>query len=384
MPEFFEFQLGPRVVYQAHLVDELGSEVARLGGARALMITDHSVVHAGMAQRVQTGLAEVVEVVGVFSDVPTHSSVATVEQGAALARETGADLLITVGGGSPLNTAKAIRMLLAGGGQLRDYHTADLPNRSPVPLVAIPTTAGTGSEVAPFATIRDEVQHRNLTFASPFLAPDLAVLDPTMTRTLPKHVTAATGMDALTHAIEAFVSTRANVISDSLALQAIDMISNNLRAAVHTGDDMEARGQMLLASCMAGMAFSSALLGIVHAMSHTIGGQFDVHHGTANAILLPHGMRFNSVVVPNRYSRIARALGVNAGGRAEEHVIEDGIAAVTALAADCGLPTRLRDVGVPEDAVPAIADGTLTDSAIITNPRVATVDEVGQILRAAW
>jgi alcohol dehydrogenase class IV len=162
------------------------------------------------------------------------------------------------------------------------------------------------------------------------------------------------------------------------------MISNHLRAAVYTNDDLDARGQMLLASCMAGMAYSSALLGIVHAMAHTIGGRFDVHHGTVDAILLPHGMRFNSVVVPNRYSRIARALGVNAGGRAEEHVIEDGAAAVAALAADCGLPTRLRDVGVPEDALPALADDTLSDSAMATNPRAATLDEVCEILRTAW
>src|SRR6185503_18259218 len=154
--------------------------------------------------------------------------------------------------------------------------------------------------------------------------------DPEMTRTLPPRLTAATGMDALTHAIESFVGSNANLISDSLALQAIDIISNHLRTATHNGEDLEARGQMLVASCIAGIAFSSGggSLGIVHALAHAVGGAFEVHHGTANSILLPHGMQFNSVAVPNRFSRIARALGVNAGGRAEEDVIADGVEAV--------------------------------------------------------
>lgn len=384
MPEFFAFHLGPRIVYQEHVVGEVGPEIDRLGGGHALIITDQNVLNAGMVQRVQASLQEVVDVAGVFSDVPARSSVAAVEQGAAYARDVQAGLLVAVGGGSVINTAKAMRILLAEGGQLRDYEGVDLRRRQFMPLVAVPTTAGTGSEVLPFAVIRDAAQQRTMTFANPCLAPDLAILDPTMTRTLPQHLTAATGIDALAHAIEAFVSTEANLISDSLALQAIDTISNNLRAATYSGNDMEARGLMLIASCMAGMAFSSAQVGIANAIAHTISAHFGVHHGTAKAMVLPYCMRFNSVVVPNRSARIARAMGVNAGGRAEEHVIEDGVVAVAALASDCGLPTRLRDVGVPEDALVAIAEGTLADRAVRTNPRPATVDEVLELLRAAW
>jgi alcohol dehydrogenase len=219
-----------------------------------------------------------------------------------------------------------------------------------------------------------------------FLAPNLAVLDPKLTISLPPDLTSATGMDALTHAIEAFVGTNANPVSDSLALQAIDMISNNLRGATYSGGDLEARSQMLIASCIAGIAFSSGggSLGVVHALSHAVGGAFDVHHGTANAILLPHGMRFNSTAMVNRFARIARAMGVNAGGRAEEDVIVDGIEAVRSLAADCLLPTRLRDVGVPEDALPALAEAAIGDAAIFTNPRpISAADALG-LLRAAW
>jgi alcohol dehydrogenase class IV len=384
MIEFFEFYLRPRVLYKAGLVRELANEIGRLGARRALIVADAGVARSGLLDAVRTGLGDEIEVAGVYSDVPANSSVRAVEHGAEYARSVGADLLIAVGGGSPIDTAKCMRILITEGGRLLDYQGYNLLERPLIPMVAIPTTSGTGSEVTPFAVILDEDAHVKMTYASPFLAPDLALLDPEMTRTLPPRLTAATGMDALTHAIEAFVSTEANPLSDAMALQAIDMIANHLRAATHTGEDMEARGQMLVASCIAGMAFTSGFLGIVHAMAHAVGGVFEVHHGTANAILLPHGMRFNALVAPHRMARVARSLGVNVGGRSQEDVIEDGIAAVLALSNDCGLPPRLRDVGVTEEALPGIAEVALTDAAIYTNPRQAGPEDVLEILRAAW
>jgi alcohol dehydrogenase len=253
-------------------------------------------------------------------------------------------------------------------------------------MVAIPTTAGTGSEVTDWAVIRDEDAHLKLSFSSTYLAPDLAILDPELTRTLPRELTAATGMDALVHAIEAFVGANANPISDSLALQAIDMISNSLRDATYVSDDLDARGQMLIAACIAGIAYSSggSSLGIVHALAHAVGGMFDIHHGLANSIILPHGMVFNSAAVPNRFSRIARAMGVNSGGRPEDDVIADGIEAVCVLAADIGLPNRLRDVGVPEEILPALAEAALGDAAMLTNPRPATLEDILAVAQAAW
>ena len=361
MVDSFEFHLRPRVLYKAGLVAQVGQEVIHLGSQRALIVADVGVASAGLLGRVQAGLSSDVEVVGVFAEVPPNSSVAVVEQGAAYARAQGADLLVAVGGGSPIDTAKAMRILLTEGGRLHDHQGYNRLSRPLLPMVAIPTTAGTGSEVAAWAVIRDELAQLNLSFASGFLAPDLAILDPEMTRTLPPRMTAATGMDALVHAIESFAGANANPITDSLALQAIDMISNSLRDATHSGDDLEARGQMLIASCIAGIAFSSGggNFGIIQGLSHALAGAFEVHHGTANSIILPYGMEFNSVAVPNRFSRIARAMGVNSGGRSEEDVIADGIDAVRVLAADCGLPARLRDVGVPEAALPALADAAL-------------------------
>jgi alcohol dehydrogenase len=388
MIEFFEYQLRTRLLFKSGLVREMADEIGQLGVRRVMIVADPGVVAAGLAERVAESVRAVSEVAAIFSEVPSDSSVATVEHGTAVAREAGADAIIAVGGGSALDTAKGIRILLTEGGTLYDYQGANLLNRPLTPMIAIPTTAGTGSEVTPVAVIKDEASQTKLFFYSPFIAPDMAVLDPEMTRTLPPRLTAATGMDALSHAIETFVGIGANPITDSLALQAIDMISNNLRAAVHSGDDLEARGQMLVAAAIAGIAFSTTgvgvNVGIVHAVSHTVGALHHVHHGTANSIVLPHGMRFNSAVVPNRYVRIARAMGVNAGGRPEGEVIEDGIAAVEQLALDCGLPARLRDVGVPEDALPAVADGTLMDGTMLSNPRPAEFEDALAVVRACW
>src|SRR5262245_17290265 len=386
MIDFFEFQLRPRVLYKPGLVDEIGQELSQFGARRALIVADEGVKRAGLLERVVAGLKGEVEIAGMFADVPPNSSIAIVEQGAEFARAQGADLLVAVGGGSPIDTAKAMRILMTHSGRLYDYQGYDVLTQPLIPMVAIPTTAGTGSEVTTWAIIRDQTARLKLSFVSPFLAPDLAILDPELTLTLPPHLTAATGMDALVHAIESFVGANANPISDSLALQAIDMISNSLRDATYEGDDLEPRGQMLVAACIAGIAFSSgrSSLGLVHALSHAVGGAFNVHHGTANAIILPHGMAFNSIAVPNRFARIARAMGVNSGGRPEEDVIADGIEAVRVLAADCGLPTRLRDVGVPEDALPAVAEAALRDTAVSTNPRPMAYDDVLEVARAAW
>ncbi|MDZ4720252.1 MAG: iron-containing alcohol dehydrogenase [Roseiflexaceae bacterium] len=386
MNSFFEFALRPRILYKPGLVREMSNEISGLNVQRAFIVADAGVERAGLLDTVRAGLGSSVELCGVYSDVPANSSVAAVEHGAALAREAGADLIIAVGGGSPIDTAKAIRILLTEGGNLLDYQGYNLLTRPLTPMIAIPTTAGTGSEVTAWAVIRDEANDLKIAFSSPFLGPDMAILDPELTLSLPPRLTAATGMDALTHAIESFVGLNANPITDTLGLQAIDMISNNLRAATHTGNDIEARGQMLIASCIAGIAFSGGggSLGVVHALAHTIGGLYQVHHGTANAILLPYGMRFNMDTVPNRFSRIARAMGVNAGGRAEDEVIEDGIAAVEALLIDCNLPLRLRDVGVPRDNFEGMAETALGDPAIYTNPRTVTVLDALALLDLAW
>jgi len=382
MQEFFEYSLGARVLYKAGLSRELGQVFAGLG-ARAFVITDKGVGAAGLLDPILAGLGSV-ELAGVYDDVPANSSVRVVMEAAAAAREVGADILVAVGGGSPIDTAKGARIVLTNGGDLLDYQGYNVVEAPLAPMVAIPTTAGTGSEVTPFAVVRDEEQDLKLSFVSRFLVPDLAVLDPELTSTLPPRLTAATGMDALSHAVETFVSTENNPFSDSMAMYAIDMIATHLRDAVHNGADMDARGQMLLASTMAGIACANSYFGVIHALSHAVGGKYAVHHGTLNAIFMPHGMRFNSAVVPERYVRIARAMGVNAGGRSDREVIDDGINAVSTLAADCGLPAALSEVGVPEEGLEELAAIALVDGAIFNNPRIASEEELLELLRAAY
>lgn len=263
MLDFFSFQVRPRVLFRAGALAQLGAELERLGARRALIVADRGVADAGLVEQVQANIAGAA---GAFYDVPAGGSVAAVMQGTAAAHD--ADVLVAVGGGSAIDTAKAIRLVLAEGGALRDHHGAPRLSHPLLPLVAIPTTAGSGSEVSAWALIRDDAAREKLSFAHPALAPDLAILDPQLLRSLPPQLTAATGMQALAHAIEALAGSDANPISDILALQAIDMISNNLRDATYDGDDMGARGALLIAACIAGMAFSSS------------GG---VHHAEAGA-----------------------------------------------------------------------------------------------------
>jgi alcohol dehydrogenase class IV len=384
MLEFFEFALNARIAYKTGMAREIDSEIQRLGGSKVMIVADKGVVQAGLLRPIMAGLDGAVEVVGVFDEVPANSSVAVVERAAALAGECGADMLVAVGGGSPIDTAKCMRILMKYGGELLDYQGYNILEEALVPMLAIPTTAGTGSEVTNWAVILDEEQDLKIAFSSPFLVPEVAVLDPEMTRTLPPRITAATGLDALTHAIESYVSSDSNPLSDALALYAIESIQRHLRTAVKNGADMEARSAMLIASCMAGVAFNNGFVGAVHALAHTIGGKYHVHHGTANAIFLPHVMHFNREARADHFVRIAAAMGVKVAEMSRDSAIDAGIEAVRSLMEDCGLPMRLRDVDVPEDSLAEIAEISLTDTAIFTNPRPATEEDLLEIVKNAY
>lgn len=384
MQEFFEFGLGGRVQYKAGLARELGQLAQELEAQRAFLIADKGVIAAGLLEPILAGLEGFAEVVGIYDNVPPNSSLATVVEASTMARAAEATLLVAVGGGSPIDTAKGVRILLTLGGSIPQYEGYNTITQPLVPLIAVPTTAGTGSEVTVVAVIKDETEDRKISLASRYLVPDIAVLDPELTLTLPPRLTAATGMDALSHAIEAYVSTENNPFSDSLGLAAIEIIGNHLRDAVHEGHNLEARSQMLIASCMAGIACSNSWFGVIHAIAHAVGANYPVHHGTLISIILPYGMQFNAPIAPERYVRIARAMGVNAGGRSDEEVIADGISAVKTLASDCGLPQRLRDVDIPEGALPELAALSLVEAAIFWNPRAATEEDLLELLQQMW
>ncbi len=385
LPEYFEFFVPTRIVAGRGVSESLGQEMEKLGVRRAFVVTDKVLVQLGLVQKVLDGLAgSAVKVAGIFDEVRPNSEVSLVEKGVGLARAAGADVLVAIGGGSNIDTAKGMNIILSEGGHLLDYEGFGVITRPLKPLVAIPTTAGTGSEVTQFAVIKHEAIHTKLSFSSPYLAPNLAILDPELTVNMPPKLTASTGMDALTHAVEAYVSTSWNPIADGLALEAIRIIGANLVEATTNGGNLEARYQMLVASTMAGMAFSSGMVGCVHAMAHAAGGLYDVPHGIANSILLPYGMEYNLEARPEKFREIARTLGNDVEDQDPKAGGWAAIEAVFDLAERCGLPRALREAGVPEEGVPKMAEAAMVDGAIFTNPRPAEYDEILAVLKKAY
>ncbi|MHB9059735.1 MAG: iron-containing alcohol dehydrogenase [Bacillota bacterium] len=384
LPEFLDFSMRTRVMGAAGLVRELGDQVTRLGVERAFVVSDRTLEKLGLVERARQGLTPGgVTVVGEFLDVPPNSDVNVVERAAAAAGEAGGDVLVAIGGGSVIDTAKGMNMVLSKGGNLMDYQGLGLINEPLGKLVAVPTTAGTGSEVTNMAVIKDPAARVKYSFTSPYLGPDLAVLDPEMTLGLPPGLTASTGMDALTHAVEAYLSVSANPISDGLALYAIRVINQWLPRATLVGSSVEARYWMLIGSNLAGAAFSNSLVGCVHAMAHALGGLFDVPHGLANAILLAPGLEYNLDVVAGRIAELAPSFGVRPAG-SEEETARAVIGAVRALAQSCGLPARLRDAGVKEGDLAEAAEAAAMDGAIFTNPRPATAEELLEVLKKVF
>jgi alcohol dehydrogenase class IV len=384
LPELFEFLVAARILYGPGTVKETGFEVQKLGGSRVFLVTDRVLEQAGLAERAIRGLDGAADLAGVFADVPPNSEVSVVERGAAAALAAGCDLLLAVGGGSVIDTAKAVNLLVCQGGSLLDYEGAGLITHPLLPLIAIPTTAGSGSEVSIGAVIRDEARGLKLELNSRFMAPDVAILDPELTLTMPPGLTAATGLDALTHAVESYLSTNAQPLGDALALAAVRMIAANLRQAVWQGDDLEARANMLLASNMAGIAMNNALLGIVHAMAHPCSGHYGVAHGLVNAILLPYGMEFNLPVAASRLAGIAAALGVDTHGLDTDRAARAGIACVRPLAHDCCLPDRLSQSGVPHSGLAQLAADALGDGMLYTNPRLPSEEDILALYRQAF
>jgi alcohol dehydrogenase len=364
-----------RVVFGDGVVGELALECKRLGIERAMVVTDRVLrERTDVIQRVEKALGS--RLGTIYDGVIPDTGVEVIDEGARLAREGGCDGLISVGGGSAIDTAKGMAIVITEGGSIRDHQGASRLSRRQTPHIAVPTTAGTGSEVSLYIVVKDHRAHEKMHFMDDRIIPDTAVLDPSVTVAMPAQLTAATGMDALTHAIEAYTSINKNPIADGLALQAIRLIAQWLPKAFADGTDKVARGQMLIAANIAGMAFNSTGVGLVHAMAHVVGARHNVHHGTANAICLPHVIRFNADELGPCYRDVAEALGVDARDLGDEMAGEAAAQAVAQLSARVQLPPRLRDVGVPEADLDACAEGSLSDGAIVYNGKFAADKEL--------
>jgi alcohol dehydrogenase class IV len=382
VPLAFVFSAPTRIVYGEGTAAEAGIEMSALGGRRPLLVTDAGVRAAGLVDGVLKALGK--SCAGVFDEVPQDTGVHVVERAAEAARAAGADGVISLGGGSVLDTAKGLALLLTEGGRLADYQGFQMLSRRQAFHVAIPTTAGTGSEVTFAALIKDHQARTKILLFDAHLAPDVAILDPALLASLPPRITAFTGMDALTHAVEAVHSLQAEPFSDALALHAVRLIAGYLPVCVLRGRDLEARGRLLVAAALAGQAFTNAMVGAVHALAHTLGGRFGVPHGLANAILLPFGMEYNLGHSAARYALVAEALGLRRAGGSDEQAARAAVKAVRELSARVGLPARLREAGVPREALAEIAEASLSDGSIVYNPRPADAASLTELLEAAW
>ena len=377
----FVYRNPTRVVFGEGSVAGVALEVGSLGGTRALVVTDEGLTKTDLPERVKSALGD--RCVGVFSDVKPDSGFNVVQRGVEVAQELGADILVSVGGGSSMDTAKAMSIVIKGGGKLSDYVGAPIAGPT-VPHIAIPTTGGTGSEVTPIAVIKDEDRGVKQVFLSDHLFPKLAILDPQMTVGMSPLLTASTGMDAMTHAVEGVASILREPIADAVNLHAVRLIVEYLPQCVANGDDLLARGQQMIAATLAEIGCSNSLYGIVHAMAHVVGAKHGVPHGIANGILLPHGMRYNLDACPNRYAVVAEAMGVKEKGMNDKEAATAAVNAMSDLIKSIGHPQRLRDVGVPADGLEDCATATLSEPPILTNPRPGDPNEVLKMFQEAW
>ncbi len=379
----FIYKNYTRLIFGINSVRDVKSEVDELKCSRAFIVTDQGVTAAGLVEKVEKALGN--KLVGKFDECPQDSGFHIVNQAADLAREAGADCLVSVGGGSVIDTAKGMSIVISEGGKLEDYSGFQLLSHPITPHIVIPTTAGTGSEVTWAFVIKDWEKNQKILYGDDYLMPNTAILDPVMTQGLPPMLTATTGMDALTHAIEAIHALQAEPVTDALAFGAIRMIMEYLPICVEKGDDLFARGQQQIAATMAGIAFSNAQVGLVHAMAHSAGALFKVPHGLGNSILLPYVMQFNLEECPDRYAYVARAMDVYEKGMSDEEASNAAIEAVWDFTKKLGVPQKLSEVGVPEDGLPAVAELTLSDGALVYNPRmVMDAEEVLGVCKKAF
>lgn len=359
------------------------TNIQTYGFKRALIVTDKVLNKIGMVKHVAEMLAAAKVDSVVFDGAQPNPTVGNVDAGLALLKAKHCDCVIALGGGSPIDCAKGIALCATNGGSITAYEGLDKSAKPQLPLIAINTTAGTASEMTRFCIITDESRHIKMAIVDKHTTPILSVNDSDLMVGMPPDLTAATGMDALTHAVEAYVSIGATPITDACALKAISLISEYLRQAVKQGLDAQAREQMAYAQFLAGMAFNNASLGYVHAMAHQLGGFYDLPHGVCNAVLLPHVEAFNSRVSAKRIGDIAVAMGRNVAGLDEKAAANAAIEAIRELSKDVGIPAGLTALGVKAADIPTLAANALKDACGLTNPIQATQAEIEAIYRSA-
>ncbi|MCK5163107.1 MAG: iron-containing alcohol dehydrogenase [Desulfobacula sp.] len=376
------FQTTPRIIMGFGSLARAVDEINRLDCKKIMIITDKGIVEAGISEKLGALLKNFKISFSIFDKVEPDPRLEIAVEASLAIKEEGADLVIGIGGGSPIDIAKAAAILAVSTGDIASYFGIDLIPGPGLKTIIIPTTAGTGSEVTPIVILSDHDEKLKKGIVSPYLFPDVAILDPELCLGLPPHITAATGMDALIHAIEAYTSNNANSITDIFAVQAIKLISKNIRTAFANGTNIEARSNMLEGSLLAGMAFANAGVTAVHAFAYPIGAEFHIPHGVANSIMLVPVMEFNMLGNLKKFAALANMLGENTTGLSLKDSANSALNAMRCLVEDLQLPCHLSKFGVSDSDIPMLADGVMKVTRLLANnPRNLTIKDAEEIYR---
>jgi alcohol dehydrogenase len=378
------FSTTPRIVMGPGSVKTIGAELKALGIKRVLIVTDKGVISAGLTKPIEDSLKASKIKYTVFDRVEPDPRYEIVADCVEAARNSNAQMLIGLGGGSPMDITKTSAVMLTNRGPIGAYFGINLIPKRGLPTILIPTTAGTGSEVTPIAILSDEGEKLKKGIVSPYLYPAIAILDAELTRGLPPHVTAATGLDALIHAIEAYTSVNATAITDMYCEKAIELIYGNIRTAYAKGDNLLARAAMMEGAMLAGIGFANAGVTAVHAFAYPIGAEFHIPHGVANTLMLPHVIRFNVLGNLDKFAQLAEPFGLSVAGLDALAVVDKVIAAIDRLIDDLRVPRHLADFKVKEKDIPMLAEGAMKVTRLLANnPRTLTLEDAKRIYKAA-
>lgn len=392
IPDYYEFLNTVKIISGNKALENIPHELGQMGASNPMVITDKGVVGAGLVKVLLDAFGGATTAIGaLFDDTPIDSSDKVISEIAALYRKNGCDSIIAIGGGSVIDTAKGVNILVTeDSDDLLKFMGSDRLSKPMKPFIVIPTTAGTGSEVSTAAVILNVTKGKKMQFVSPLLLPRLAVLDPRMTMTMPAKITVATALDALTHAVEAFIGPQKNPLSDAFAAAAITLIRENVFQAVKRAKDEQVRLAMANAALLAGVAFSNSMVGVVHAAAHALGGVCHLPHGVANGIMLPFGMEFNMDVVGEHVAALLLPLAGEGEyiKTPETQRATESVAAVRRMTSELGrltgIPVRLQEAGVAEEILPQVAEATINDGAIAYNPKPVTLADALGLLKAAY
>ncbi|GAA0504088.1 iron-containing alcohol dehydrogenase [Microbacterium aurantiacum] len=377
----FTFELPTRITFGVGALAGLPTEVAALGGSSVLLVSDPGLVAAGVVDRVVDLLSDSGLEPAVFTDVEPEPDAKGVMAAAELARTSGADIVVGVGGGSALDTAKSAALMARNPGHIRDFVGLNVSSAPGLPVIAIPTTAGTGSECAIWAVISEKEKSDKYGIGGRNMTATVALCDPALTLTLPARQTVGTGADALAHALESYVNKATQPISEALAEKAVELIAGSLRQATFNGADLDARSNMMIAATMAACAFAPTRLGLAHAMAMPLGAFAKIPHGDVIAILLPEVMRYNVVAAQSKFAEIARLFGIDTRGMTLRQAADAGVTAASDLLIDIGAPSKLSAYGVTEADLPKLAEESMSSGNVVVNPRPARAADLVEIMR---